>query len=228
MAGLSRMTAFSTQQTQAALRATKAVSMIGMPLCMVQAAVAGPVLQALYGQKWVAAIPLVQWISVGMAFGVAAWPAGGLLQSRGQFRFFFYTSIGFLMIFMSLVYVGALVGAATGVAIAVCIFNVVCNPIFVAWVFRRSGVGWGEILNMNVRPLVVGLVAAGAATATVHFSESVGAHPIVQSAAATATGLIAMLIGARLIMPSSWHDVEARLRQVIRRPIQLNASRISA
>ena len=42
MAGLARFPAFSRQQTHAALRATKALALIGTPLCMLQAAVADP------------------------------------------------------------------------------------------------------------------------------------------------------------------------------------------
>jgi O-antigen/teichoic acid export membrane protein len=212
MAGLAQMPAFSRQQTQAALRATRALALVGTPLCMLQAAVADPLIQALYGQKWVDAIPLVQLISLGMAFDVASWTAGSLLQSRGQFRFGFYWSIVSAPLFLVVVFVGAVYGSALGVAIGLCLFYLVISPLLVFWVFHSSSVTWMEILDLYLRPIIVGLVVAGAAVVGGRLATTAGLPPLFQAGSGLVIGLLAMVIGGRLIMPSTWRDVVLRLR----------------
>ncbi|MEX0641081.1 MAG: oligosaccharide flippase family protein [Pirellulales bacterium] len=211
MAGLTRFTTFCAQQTQAALRATKALALIGMPLCMLQAAIAGPVLRALYGEKWVAAIPLIQLISVGLAFDVASWPAGSLLQSRGQFRFLFFWSLAFAPIFLVAIFVGALLGESLGVATAVCGYYLILSPLLTLVTFRSAGVGVWEIVDVYLRPVVVGLVTVGVTFAALRLSTLAGWPPLAVCGLAGSTGLLAMVAAARVIAPVLWNDVLALL-----------------
>jgi PST family polysaccharide transporter len=217
MAGLSRMPAFSAQQTEAALRATKAIALCGIPLCLIQAAVAEPLLRAFYGTKWVESILLVQFISIGMAFDVPSWPACSLLQSRGQFRFAFAWSSVAAPLFVVAVLIGAIYGGSLGAAIGLCVFFVVSSPLLAFWVFRSSGIGWRETVDTYTRPLVIGLVAAGASLSVIQLLERSGSQPALQLVAGIATGLLAMGLGARTIMSSSWHDIMLRVRNAVAR-----------
>ncbi len=214
LAGLSRMPAYSTQQTQAAMRATRAMALFGMPLCLMQAALADPLLRALYGDKWVAAIPLVQLISVGMAFDLASWPAVSLMQSRGQFRLiFFYASIC-APIFILAVFIGAWYGEATGVAMALCGYYTLLAPLFAIWVFRTSNVEWRVAIDMLLRPLCVGLLAAGASFGAVHLATMANLHPAVQFGAGAIAGLVTMVVSASVIMSASIRDIIERFKHV--------------
>jgi O-antigen/teichoic acid export membrane protein len=223
MAGLAQLPAYSAQQTQVALRATRGLTLVGIPLCMLQAAVADPLMRALYGQKWIDAIPLVQLISIGMAFDVISWAAGSLLQSRGQFRFGFYWSTFFAPLFLALVFVGALYGEALGVAIAVCGFFMVCSPLLAIWVFRMSGVSWIEILDMYFRPILVGLFATCAALGGIRLAVILSLPPLLQAGFGITAGMLVIAMVARLIMPSTWHDIMARLTQVRPRRTRLSS-----
>ena len=209
MAGLARMPAFSSQQTQAALRATKAIALCGMPLCMLQAALAGPLLRAFYGEKWAAAIPLVQLLSIGLAFDVIAWPVCSLLESRGQFRFLFFWSSASATIFILSVIIGANFGEAFGAALAVCIFYALCSPPLAFWVFRSSGMRTRDIADIYIRPLLVAFISLGATLGTIWLSA--GVSPFLQVAFAAIAGVLAMVAAARSIATEDWNDISAKL-----------------
>ena len=213
MAGLARMPAFSFQQTQAALRATKAIALVGIPLCMLQATVAGPLLRALYGDKWVAAIPLVQLVSVGLAFDVITWPACSLLQSRGQFRFLFYWSLASATLFIALIYIGAYFAQAFGAALVVCLFYAALSPPFGFWIFWSSNVKAEDIVSIYIRPLLVGLISTAAALLAMKMST--GLTPLLQFGFTAIAGMLAMTASARSIMPESWNDILGKLVSVV-------------
>ncbi len=209
MAGLARMPAFSDQQTQGALRATRAIALCGMPLCMLQAALAGPLLHAFYGQKWAAAIPLVQLLSIGLAFDVVSWPACSLLQSRGQFRFMFFWSCMTATLFMLSVFIGAYLGKAVGAALAVGLFYAVFSPPLGFWVFRTSNVKTRDIADIYIRPLLVGLISLGATLGTIWLSAELS--PFLQVGMAAIVGMLTMVAAARSISPDAWNDILTKL-----------------
>jgi PST family polysaccharide transporter len=215
MAGLSRMTAYSAKQTLGALRATKAIALCGIPLCLLQAVLAGPLLRAFYGDKWEAAVPLIQLLSIGLAFDVITWPACSLLQSRGQFRLLFFWSLFCTVVFVSAVLIGAYFGQAFGAALAVCLFYSILSPPFGSWVFWKSNVPLREIIEIYVRPLLVGLIALGTSLGIISLLQHV--HPLLQVAAAGAASVIVTLIAARLITPDAWKDVAVKLEAIFPR-----------
>ena len=215
MAGLSRLPAFSDQQTQAALRATRSLAFFGMPLCMLQAATVDPLLRAIYGEKWIAAIPLAQLISLGMAFDVPSWPAGSLLESRGQFRFSFYWSSVFATIFVIAIVIGAITGAALGCAIAVCAFCTVCSPLLPIWLFRTAGVGWGDIGAIYLLPFLVAVFGSGTSLLAIHLLAARGSDAWLQFSIALVLGLFAMAIGARVFMLKWWNDIASQFKHVL-------------
>jgi PST family polysaccharide transporter len=217
MAGLTQLTEFSQQQTRAALRATRALAMLGMPLCMVQAAIASPLLRALYGDKWVEAIPLMQLISVGMAFDVASWPSTSLLQSQGRFRYLFYWALTFAPILMAGIIVGAWRAGSFGVAVAVCAFYTCCSPLLGISVFRSLNVRRREIASVYLRPTLAGVLAAGSSLAASHLASSAGLALWLQCAVGVAAGLISAAVAARLLMPETWQDVACRLSPLLLR-----------
>ena len=183
----------------------------GMPLCMIQAAIAGPLLRAIYGEKWAAAIPLVQLISVGLAFDVASWPVGSLLQARGQFRFLFWWSSLFAPIFLVFISIGGLWAQNLGVATAVCIYYAAFSPALAFWVFRRSGVSWLEIGNVFLRPTTVGVLSASATLLAIQLASMAHLPPLSQCGLAACMGFLTMGVYARFITPSSWNELLAKL-----------------
>lgn len=213
MAGLTRFDNRSLQQTQAALRVTKSLVLFGMPLCMLQAVVARPLLIGMYGDKWLAAVPLVQLISIGMAFDVATWPACSLLQSRGQFRTLFLWSSFLAPMFFVFVIGGAYAGESLGVAYALAAYYVLLGPVLVGWVFHNSGVEWSQIGAIYTRPIVVGLLTAGAALLAIRFTSSF--HPFLLGGFAAIAGLIIMGFSASFFAADTWSEIMVRLMGLV-------------
>jgi O-antigen/teichoic acid export membrane protein len=213
MAGLSRMSPYSVQQTQGALRATKAIALCGIPLCLLQAVLAGPLLRAFYGEKWAAAIPLVQLLSIGLAFDVISWPACSLLQSRGQFRFMFLWSCVTATCFVIFVFIGAYFGQAFGAAWGVCLFFALFSPPLGFWAFWTSDVRPREIIGVYTRPLVVGIFSV--CTTLVVIRLSAGLPAILQCGFAAFAGLLATFVAARMIATDLWNDIFGKLVDVL-------------
>ena len=87
------------RQRQAAMNASRILAFAVMPYCFLQAAVARPLLDLVFGAKWQAAILLVEILSIGLAFDAVSWVAGALLQARGEFRRSFNYACFFFPIF---------------------------------------------------------------------------------------------------------------------------------
>ncbi|MBV8652987.1 MAG: oligosaccharide flippase family protein, partial [Alphaproteobacteria bacterium] len=118
------------RQLDAAIIASQMLSIVVMPACFLQAALAAPALHLFFASKWDAAAPLLQLLSIGFAFDASSWAAGALLAARGEFRrWFVYTAIE-TPTFVLLIAAGALSRGALGVATAVASFYVVVQPIF--------------------------------------------------------------------------------------------------
>jgi PST family polysaccharide transporter len=153
------------RQLDAAIVASQMLSIVVMPACFLQAALAAPALHLFFASKWDAAAPLLQLLSIGFAFDASSWAAGALLAARGEFRrWFVYTAIE-TPTFVLLIAAGALSRGAFGVAAAVASFYVVVQPIFCYLVFRRMGaVGWREIAWVYGPPVAFGAATAAAPT----------------------------------------------------------------
>ncbi len=99
------------------LRATKLLAIFGVFVCLLQAAVAAPMIQALFRwkgsedpDKWVPAVPVLQVISVAMAMQLFNMPALSLIQAQGRFRLMLKLSIIFAAVFMTIVITCASMG----------------------------------------------------------------------------------------------------------------------
>jgi O-antigen/teichoic acid export membrane protein len=209
MAGLSRMPAFSSQQTQAALRATKAIALCGIPLCMLQAVLAGPLLRGLYGDKWIEAIPLIQLFSIGLAIDVVTWPACSLLEARGQFRFMFLWSCMTASFFVFFVLTGAYFGKALGAASAVCVLYALFSPPLAVWVFRMSKLSARDIAGIYLRPLLVGFISVAVTVIAIELLSL--SAPIVQCGIAGCVGIVIGVFAARVLAAELCNDIFIKL-----------------
>ena len=104
------------RQLRAFRRAAQALVVVATPLCLLQAAVADPLLRLLFGDKWLAAIPILQVLSVAIAAGILNGPSFNLLQARGRFGTVLWLSVlAAAMAFAGWI-PGALLGKGLGLA----------------------------------------------------------------------------------------------------------------
>ena len=110
-------------------------------------------------------MPLIQLLSIGLAFDAVSWLAGALLNARGEFGAALRYALILAPIFLLAVALGAFWGASIGVAVAVALFYGICQPIYSYFIFRRLGVSLGETLAIYLLPF--GFAASATAGAVV-------------------------------------------------------------
>lgn len=97
------------------LRATGMLAVVGVFACLLQAAVAAPMIQTLFRPKadptkWVPAVPILQIISLGMALQLFNMPAQSLIQAQGRFATMLKLAIFCPILFFGLIWLAAMTG----------------------------------------------------------------------------------------------------------------------
>jgi O-antigen/teichoic acid export membrane protein len=209
---LSRLHSNLARQHAAALKVCDMISLIVTPACFLQAALAGPFLHLFFPSRWIGAIPIIQILSIGLAFDAVSWAAGPLLHARGEFkRSFRYATIQ-VLIFFPLVGIGAWLGSAIGVAIGVATFYAIVGPAYTYLIFRPMGVRLREIADIYVVPLALSAAIIGSAfEASQYFS----AAPIAQACITIGFAVPIYTLVAWYIRPDSCRELLIRLRELI-------------
>jgi PST family polysaccharide transporter len=145
---------------------------VAFPACFILAAVADPLVQLIFGPKWGSAVPLIQVLSVGLAFDSVTWISGALIQARGEFRRDLLYTILISVPFFGFVSVGAIYGEAIGVACAISGYFVLFSPLYSWLIFRRAHFSATLIITAYVRPAMMSTVAVGAALYLSHSLEN--------------------------------------------------------
>jgi O-antigen/teichoic acid export membrane protein len=209
---LAQLHAEPARQKEAALTASRVLGALIMPYCFLQAAVARPVILMVFGAKWIDAIPLIQILSIGLAFDAVSWVAGALLSARGEFKCAFFYSCVFSPPFFIVVIIGAKLASATGVAVAVSAFYAVLAHCYSYAVFRRVGVALRDVASIYVGSSLFAAVAMGAAawlaarTPWGHFVQA-GVTVVV------GCGLYAGLV--RLFTPATFRQLQSQVSKIV-------------
>lgn len=221
---LSQLRDDPVRQREAALSASRVLAFAVMPYSFLQAAVAEPLLTFVFGEKWQAAIPLVQILSIGLAFDAVSWVAGALLQARGEFRRSLLYSVYFFPLFFAMVAAGASWGSGIGVACAVTLFYGMFAPVYSYWIFHRIGISLREIVSIYLAPVTLAAISAALAMLT---SRLMPSGDLAKSICIAAVGgplyLALMWVFAR----AAFRQLAARLQAMLPRPLKvLPAARV--
>jgi PST family polysaccharide transporter len=224
---LSKLQTDPRRQLRAFLDATRLLALIAVPLCMLQMAGADPAVRLFFqDSKWQDAIPVLQALSIGMAFRVVASPGGSLIQAQGRFRVIMITNAINAIVFLSLVIAGAKLGRpddpnvwlrpASTVGIAVAVYFAIIGPIFLYIAIRPSGGTWTDIARVYAAPMAVSAVAVVVAMAMGHFVpvERIRGHKWGQAVRLTVILVwfaVTYVPLIRLIAPGSWQALVQRL-----------------
>jgi O-antigen/teichoic acid export membrane protein len=171
---LSKLQGDPKRQIRAFLDATRMLALVAVPLCFLQMGVADSGVRLFFqDNKWQDAIPVLQALSVGMAFRVVASPGGSLMQAQGRFRVILITNIINSLVFLSLVSLGAFLGRpndanvwlrpASTVGIAVAFYFALIGPIFLYVAIYPSGGTWRDVRRVYTAPILTGVTSAAIA-----------------------------------------------------------------
>lgn len=147
-------------------RTLAAVSMIAVPLGMLQIVLAGPLVRLFFADKWLAAIPLIQVLSFAMAWHAVAEPAVPLLQSLGLFGKLLRNAVVWTAAFLTAVGFAAKYGDALTVASAVAAFYVLASPFYLWNAGMDIGLGVKDVATFYIPSALSGGVAVMAASLT--------------------------------------------------------------
>lgn len=204
------------------LRATELLAIVGVPACLAQAAVSRPVVMLLFDAKWHAAIPLLQLLSIGMAFRMIGSPGGSLLMAQGRFRALLVLCLSYAAVFAAAVATGGTLHGALGVAVAAAVFFTIQGPVNLLVAIAPNGGTLRDIWKVYAVPLAAGVVSVGVA-ATIMDRLTTTSTPTALIVQIVGIGLVSALVYVvmiRLMAP-------AHLRELIERVSPLMGRRVS-
>ncbi len=207
------------RQGNAALKASIMLSYCVMPAALIQAAVASPVLHSLFGQKWVTSIPVIQFLSIGLALDAISWIAGTLLAARGEFIVGLRYVLVQVPVFFTLVVIGEMLDQAVGVAVAVCVFYAVTQPVFVYGVYRRVGVSRRQVALIYLLPTLFSAIAVGIGLA-LSILPMLADRPLARVIVIGITGCVLYAALVKRFSPVVWQQITGNLRDAVKRKIK--------
>ena len=190
MPALTKLAADLPRQMNAAIRATRIMLLIGIPLSFMQAALVEPAVTLFFRGRWDAAVPVVQYLSIGMAMTLVNGCSSSILQSQGRFRFLLVWHVIFAVVFLAAVAVATKVGAAVSVSVGVALTFSCASPVGLYLALRPGGGRFRDVLSVYIRPLIVSICALVACLAVERlFPNSVVARAVLGFATFTAVAI---------------------------------------
>ena len=122
---------------QAFRKTVGTIAVLVVPLCVLQAALAGPLIRLLFSEKWVPAIPLIQLMNIGIGLHTIAEPCVPLLQAQGRFRDLLRYTLTWNVLLLPCIYFASKYGNALRVADVVAGFYALGSPIYFFFVIRK-------------------------------------------------------------------------------------------
>lgn len=211
---LSRFTREPERQVRGFLNGLRLLALGIVPVCLLQAALADPVVRIMFAERWYPAIPVLQILSVAMAFHAVGGDTGvTLLRAQGRFGLLAGVLFFRALIFLVLMGVGAVMGGIVGAAFGVLAFMATVGALGFTAAVRPGGGDWTSYWRIILPPFAIGIVAVGGAVAVARFL--VTDSPLVESAVILilASGLYAL--GARVFLREIWDVLVVRLRQAM-------------
>lgn len=207
-----------SRQLAAYLKVCSAIMLVGVLACLLQAALAHPLLRLVYAHKWDAAIPLFQILSVGMMFILPAGPGIVILSAQGRYRLLAVWTGVTTAAFLLAVVAGALSGSVVGIALAVASFFLVFGPLGVVIPVYENRRQAAEFLGrVYFKPVLVGAVstACGALAGAGLYLLTGWLEASFVAAGAVLAGVYLVLLATVLKRESE--DLLSRLRPLVAR-----------
>ncbi len=136
---------------------------VTIPICLVLAGAAEPIIGFVYGEVWAPAAPVLTWLAVLAAFRILFELAYDYLVVLGRTSVIFTVQLVWLVTLIPSLIFGAMQWGLPGVAaVQVVLAAVLILPLYL-WEFHRSGLHVLAALRRLVLPAAGGIVTAGIA-----------------------------------------------------------------
>jgi PST family polysaccharide transporter len=201
------------RQLAATLSASRIMAIGILPLSFLQAVLAKPALHILFGEKWIGAVPIVEILSVALAFDVLPCVVGTFVSANGKFRFQLGWTILSLPLFLGLISIGGTIASAQGVAWGIAAFYCIMAPAYTYSALRPFGCTFVSVLETYRVPVISSLLAIGPAAMLLQL-------PYFRSHDLLAVVVITILSGAtfplfvRLVSPETFREIKMRISAI--------------
>ncbi len=211
---LSKLKEDPSRQAQAFLRAARLLALLGVPACLLLAATAAPLVRAVFDPRWLSSIPIIQMLSIGMAFRLA-WDAGrSLMQAQGRFRTHLLMHILYAAFALGVVTIGALVGGPFGVAVGAAVSYAVIGPLDLYVTTRVAGGRWRDVWRIYAWPMAVGLLSVAGSLALASLIPEMPSRDWIALAFVAGISPLVYVLVIRKVAPEPWQELVSRLREV--------------
>jgi len=206
---LSRLNADPERQFVAVEKAARTLLLVVTPICLLQWVLAGPLVSSLFHSRWEPAIPVVEWISIGLLSQPLYLLTVSVLLARGRFRQLALTTGFVAAVTVTAATAGAFIGTQGAIAqcagAALLVSNVVAGWITLS----EFGRGWRHLLAWTAP---VALMAIGMGTLGWWTSQTTRAAGVAIQVVAT---IVVVVLGygclAKCLLPQVASDVFIRL-----------------
>ena len=207
---LTRYRSDPERQVQGFLSGIRPLAFITVPVCLLQAALADPVITVLFEERWSDAIPLVQILSIGMAFNaVGGNPGSTLLKAQGRFSTLVLVLGVKTGVFVAAVGTGASFFGVTGAAFGVLFFMISTGVLAFTVAVSLGGGTSATFWRIVMPPIILGGIAVGSAAVLSRAFSSSLASALTILIFSTAV----YVAGAYVLMPDRWEECRFRLKQ---------------
>lgn len=215
------------------VRSSRLLAVIGMPACFLQVAAAEPVMRLLFDEKWIEAVPVVQWLSVGMAFSLLGSINTSLIKAQGRFGLLVHVTIAYGLTYVVAVALGGFLGEHVAMSVAVCLYMMLWGPLGAFIAARSVGGTLRDLFSIYGSPGVMAAVSvglgylAGAQLPAVTHADLAAKTIVITAVAAVAHAAIVRLFAADALAALLERldalappGVVARIRRVLWMPAQ--------
>ncbi|GFG54422.1 hypothetical protein MAGR_58630 [Mycolicibacterium agri] len=168
-------------------RAVRIVALVACPIAAFTCAFAYPLIEAVYGAKWLTAAPVVQVLALYGVLYVLGTLFDEMMIASGKTMTMFLVQATALVALVPTLIVGVRTGGLVGVGVGhILVVLVVTMPAYLIAMKATTGAGLGVALRAVSRPVAAALAAAGVALLV---TEGL-AHPLAKLAVGGMVGLV--------------------------------------
>ncbi len=215
--GLSHLSLEPTKQVQAALRAMRLLTLVTVPVCLLQVLLAGPLFRVVFPPRWLDAVLPCQILTLGLMINAACWPAASLLLAQGRFREQLSLTAGSAIVFVGILTEIVLSHPSiVSIAIGVAVFHCFYSPA-IHWLATHNYAPLGSFFRALLSPLLAGVVAI---VPSVLWQACLPANKIGDLAAiggGSLTFCAVYVFVVYLLVPASLHDLTQQVAPLWRR-----------
>jgi len=195
----------------------RTIMLVGVLGCLMQAALAFPLLRVLFGHKWDAAIPVLQILSLGMIFILASGSGVVMLNAQGRYRLLLIWTAITTVAFLLAVLGGAVSGSIVGIALAVSCFYLVFGPlgVMIPALPGRFGQAIALAARISGKPLLAGVIAAVAGVLAGAEMHAMGVGMMGLYAAAGVAIAAAYLLMLPVVLKQETRDFTSRVKALL-------------